>query len=172
MPPTVAPTLREATQSDLAAIERIYHHYVVNSHATFDIEPQSRQPWFSQFDGARYRCIVAKNDVDILGYACSQRFRAKAAYETTVELSVYLDHEARLRGVGKALYRALFEALEGEDLHRAYAGIALPNEASIALHAQFGFSLLGTYTEVGRKFGKYWDVAWYEKPLGKRTYGG
>ena len=165
MPESTRPTFRPATNDDLPAIERIYHHYVINSHSTFDVEAQSRLGWFEQFDGGKYRCILAVVDDTVLGYACSQRFRAKAAYETTVELSIYLEHDMTLRGIGKALYRELFSALENEDLHRAYAGIALPNEPSIALHEQFGFSLLGQYTEVGRKFGKYWDVAWYEKAL-------
>lgn len=69
------------------------------------------------------------------------------------------------RGVGTLLYKELFEALVGEDLHRAYAAIALPNEPSVRLHDAFGFRHVGTYTEVGRKFGRYWDVAWYEKAL-------
>ncbi len=62
-------------------------------------------------------------------------------------------------------YTALFEALAGEDLHRAYAGIGIPNAASIALHERFGFARVAYFTEQGRKFGRYWDVAWYEKEL-------
>lgn len=81
-------------------------------------------------------------------------------------MSVYCAPEAAGRGIGTLLYTALFEALAGEDLHRAYAGIALPNEASVRLHDRFGFRHLGTYEEVGRKFDRYWDVAWYEKKLG------
>jgi phosphinothricin acetyltransferase len=67
--------------------------------------------------------------------------------------------------VGSALYRALFEQLATEDLHRAYAGVALPNDASVALHERFGFRAIGTTGEVGRKFGRYWDVRWFERPL-------
>ena len=165
MPDPAEVQVRPAERDDLPAIEAIYHHYVVNSPATFDIEKQSRGPWFEQFDGAKYRCLVAARDEFVCGYACSQRFRAKAAYETSVELSIYLAPDVRLRGIGKRLYAALFDALTAEDLHRAYAGITLPNEPSIALHTQFGFSLLGRYSEVGRKFGRFWDVAWFEKPL-------
>lgn len=82
-------------------------------------------------------------------------------------MSVYCAPEAAGRGIGTLLYTSLFEALDGEDLHRAYAGIALPNEASARLHTRFGFRHVGTYEQVGRKFGKYWDVAWYEKKLGR-----
>lgn len=101
----------------------------------------------------------------ILGYATSSGFRPKPAYATSVEVSVYLAPGAGGRGVGTLLYEALFRALAGEDLHRAYAGVAQPNEASVRLHERFGFRHVGTYREVGRKFGRYWDVAWYEKDL-------
>ncbi|MEU6230036.1 N-acetyltransferase family protein, partial [Streptomyces sp. NPDC047042] len=92
-------------------------------------------------------------------------FRAKPAYGTTVEVTVYLAPDAGGRGIGTLLYKALFEALAGEDVHRALAGIVTPNEASVRLHERFGFRYVGTYREVGRKFGRYWDVAWYEKDL-------
>ncbi|MET9802570.1 N-acetyltransferase family protein [Streptomyces sp. NPDC006368] len=100
-----------------------------------------------------------------LGYATSSPFRPKAAYSTSVEVSVYLAPEAVGRGIGTLLYDRLFGALADEDVHRVYAGIALPNDASVRLHARFGFRHTGTFTEVGRKFGRYWDVAWYEKDL-------
>jgi phosphinothricin acetyltransferase len=67
--------------------------------------------------------------------------------------------------VGTALYAALFAALAEEDLHRAYAGVTLPNIASVALHRKIGFRSIGAFREVGRKFGTYWDVEWFEKPL-------
>ena len=69
------------------------------------------------------------------------------------------------RGIGRALYTALFEALKAEDIHRAYGGITLPNEASVGLHRTMGFRLIGTETQVGRKFGKFWDVALYERQM-------
>ncbi|MEU8782180.1 N-acetyltransferase family protein [Streptomyces sp. NPDC048637] len=102
----------------------------------------------------------------LLGYATSSAFRPKAAYAPSVEVTVYCAPHAAGRGVGTLLYKALFEALADEDVHRAYAGIAQPNEASHRLHTRFGFRHIGTFTEVGRKFGRYWDVAWYQKDLG------
>ncbi|MCL6296892.1 GNAT family N-acetyltransferase [Streptomyces kronopolitis] len=104
----------------------------------------------------------------LLGYATSSPLRPKAAYATSVEVTVYCAPQASGRGVGTLLYKALFEALAHEDVHRAYAGITQgnpPNTASARLHTRFGFRHLGTYTEVGRKFGRYWDVAWYQKDL-------
>ncbi|MEU8680610.1 N-acetyltransferase family protein [Streptomyces sp. NPDC048611] len=109
---------------------------------------------------------AGRPDGALLGYATSSAFRPKAAYGPSVEVTVYCAPDAGGRGIGTLLYRALFEALAGEDVHRAYAGITQPNEASRRLHARFGFRHIGTFTEVGRKFGRYWDVAWYQKDLG------
>ena len=161
--------IRPATLADLPALTAIHNHYVVNTHITFDVRPftpAEREPWFHEHsDGARYRMFVAKDDRELLGYACTGRFRPKAAYDTTVEVSIACAPAATGRGVGTSLYRMLFEALAGEDIHRIVAGIAQPNEASGALHARFGFRPAGLFTAVGRKFGKYWDVLWMERPL-------
>ena len=160
--------IRLATAEDLEVITRIYNHYVEHSHATFDLGAFSvadRQPWFDQFDGGRYQCWVAEQNGRLAGYACSMPFKAKAAYQTSVEVSVYVAADTHRRGVGRALYQRLLPALEAEDLHRAYAGVAQPNEPSMALHAEFGFEQAAHYREVGRKFDRYWDVIWLERPL-------
>lgn len=160
---------RFAEQADLEAINRIYNHYVLESHCTFDIEPTSmewREEWFGHYGReGRWRVVVAVAGDGVIGYATSSRFRPKPAYDTSVETSIYLDGHFTGRGVGGPLYAALFAALEGEDLHRAYAGIALPNPASVALHERCGFKPVAHFTEQGRKFGRYWDVAWFEKSL-------
>jgi phosphinothricin acetyltransferase len=162
--------VRAATADDLSALNDIYNKYVAETHYTFDVEPMSaeaRREWFAHYDTAgRYRVLVAVSDETVVGYASSSRFRPKPAYETSIETSVYLAPESVGRGAGSRLYESLFTALEGEDVHRAYAGIALPNPASIALHERFGFKRVAHFTEQGRKFGRYWDVAWYEKPMG------
>lgn len=164
--------VRAATEADLEPLTELYNHYVRETAITFDtaaFTPEQRRPWLhSHPEDGPHRLLVAQDapNARILGYATSSPFRPKAAYSTSVEVSVYLSPEAGGRGVGTLLYKALFEALEDEDVHRAYAGIALPNEASARLHARFGFRHIGTYEEVGRKFGRYWDVAWYEKELG------
>ncbi len=160
--------IRTAADPDLPAITEIYNHYVEHSHATFDVGAFSvadRQPWFDQFDGGRYQCWVAEDDNALLGYACSMPFKAKAAYQTSVEVSVYVAAATHRRGIGSALYRRLLPSLEAQDLHRAYAGIAQPNDASMALHAAFGFAQAAHYREVGRKFDRYWDVIWLERAL-------
>ena len=110
--------------------------------------------------------MVAERDGDMLGFASSSPFKKRPAYNTSVETSIYLEPDAMGGGVGTTLFGALLELLTADErLHRAYGGIALPNAASIALHEKFGFQLAGTYREVGYKFDKYWDVAWYEKDL-------
>lgn len=161
--------IRAAGPGDLTAINDIYNHYVLTTHVTFDLVPltlQQRTEWFSHYDRTgRHRVLVAVSDDRVLGYASASRWRPKEAYLTSVEVSVYLAPDATGRGIGTALYTDLFAALAGEDVHRAYAGIALPNEASIALHERFGFSRVAFFSEQGRKFDRYWDVAWYEKRM-------
>ncbi|MCW2873777.1 MAG: N-acetyltransferase [Streptomyces oryziradicis] len=167
--------VRPAGEDDLADLTEIYNHYVRETPITFDLEPltpQQRRPWLlSHPEDGPHRLLVACGGPGgrILGYATSSPFRPKAAYATSVETSVYCAPDAGGRGTGTLLYKALFEALREEDVHRAYAGIAQPNEASVRLHARFGFQPVGVYREVGRKFGRYWDVAWYEKDLSPGT---
>ncbi len=160
--------IRPAVRADLARLTEVYNYYVVNTPVTFDVEPYTvewREGWFEQFGTAsRYRLLVAEGDAGVVGYAGTMSWRPKAAYETTVETTVYLAPEAAGRGIGRRLYAALFEALRGEDVHRYVAGYTMPNPASAALHAQLGFRAVGVFSEVGRKFGKYWDVCWMERP--------
>lgn len=163
--------VRPGVEADLDALTALYNHYVRETAITFDtaiFSPEERRPWLlSHPEDGPHRLMVATtaDSQEILGYSTSSPFRMKPAYATSVETTVYVAPDAGGRGVGTLLYAALFEALSGEDLHRAYAGIALPNEASARLHERFGFRHVGTYREVGRKFGRYWDVAWYERPL-------
>ncbi|GAA1529217.1 GNAT family N-acetyltransferase [Streptomyces albidochromogenes] len=164
--------VRAGTEADLDALTDLYNHYVRETAITFDttvFTPEQRRPWLlSHPEDGPHRLLVARDvrSGRLLGYATSSPFRPKAAYATSVEVSVYCAPDAGGLGIGTLLYEALFAALEGEDVHRAYAGIAQPNEASARLHARFGFRHVGTYQEVGRKFGRYWDVAWYERGLG------
>jgi phosphinothricin acetyltransferase len=161
--------IRPAAGSDLPRLTEIYNYYVLNTAVTFDVEPytiEKRAAWLEQFGATgRYRLVVAEESGVVLGYAGTMRFRPKAAYETTVETTIYCAQEAIGKRLGSRLYAALFEALRGEDINRIVAGYTLPNDASAALHARCGFKPVGIYTEVGRKFGRYWDVQWTERPL-------
>lgn len=162
--------IRPGVEADLDGLNDLYNHYVVHTAATFDLDPvtmDERRAWFGRYaTTGRHRLLVAAGDDAVLGYVTSSPFRPKRAYETSVETTVYLRPDAVGRGLGRRLYGALFAALAGEDLHRAYAGVTQPNPASVALHRALGFHHVGTFVEQGRKFGRYWDVAWYERPLG------
>ncbi len=161
--------IRFAVETDIPQINAIYNHYIRETPITFDIEEKAEGDshyWRQKLGTAgRHQFLIATRGDAVLGWACSGAYRPKAAYETSVEVSVYLDKEAGGQGLGSALYDRLFEALKGEDVHRALAGVTLPNEASLALHKRFGFTEVGTYSEVGRKFDRYWDVMWLEKRL-------
>lgn len=161
--------IRPGELSDLPALTDIYNHYVLHTPATFDIEPfavADRRGWFSHYrtDGP-HRLLVALRDGELVGYATSSAFRAKPAYDTSIEVTVYLRPGVTGGGIGSTLYTALFDLIRAQDLHRAYAVIALPNDASVALHRRFGFAEVGRTTEVGRKFEQWWDVLWMERPL-------
>ena len=162
------PRVRPAVDTDLPALTDIYNHYVVHTPITFDVrpfQPEERRQWFAEHTGGRQRLIVAEENGHLVGYASTSRFRPKPAYDTTVESSVYCRADVLGRGIGTLLYRRLFEAIAGEDIRQIVAGVALPNPASIALHERVGFRSVGVFSSVGRKFDRYWDVAWFERPL-------
>ena len=166
--------LRAATLDDLEVLTEIYNHYIVNSAITFDLHPfapAERRAWFDDHsDSGPHRLLVASDDQGrCAGYASSSRWRPKPAYNTTVEVSVYCHPDVRGRGCGTALYTALFAALERQDVHTIVAGVSLPNPASLSLHQRFGFRPVGVFHAVGRKFDKFWDVAWFERPLRLKT---
>jgi phosphinothricin acetyltransferase len=169
--------IRPAVRGDLTRLTEIYNHYVLTSTATFDLGPltvEQRTEWFEEHStSGRYRLLVADEEGDqpehsgarVVGYASTSRFRTRAAYDTTVEASVYCAPDSLGRRIGSALYRELFTLIANEDINRIAAGITLPNDASVALHRAFGFVQVGVFSQNGRKFGRYWDVAWFERPL-------
>jgi len=161
--------IRLPQPSDLPELTALYNHYVVSTPVTFDIEPfeiEQRRAWFTDYAPAgRHQLFVADSDGRVVGYATSSAFRGKPAYAPSVETTVYVAASLTGQAIGSRLYRALFDSLEKEDVHRAYAGITVPNPASMALHRSFGFHPVGRYDEVGRKFGRFWSVEWLEKKL-------
>ncbi len=161
--------IRPASMEDLPRLTEIYNHYVVHTTVTFDLEPytvERRAEWFRQFSPVgRHRLLVAVEAGVVLGYAGTMRFRAKAAYDTTVEGTIYCAPEAVGKGIGRRLLTALFQAVGQEDIHRIIGGYTLPNPGSASLLERFGFQHVGIFRETGRKFGRYWDVAFLERPL-------
>lgn len=161
-------TVRPYRAEDLVSLTELVNHYVRETPFTFQLEPfslEEQQAWVNEHrDRGPHRILVADADDDgVVGFASSSRYRPRGAYETSVETSVYVAPAWTGRGLGIRLYTELFEALAGEEVHRAYAVITMPNPASVALHERFGFRQAGYFSEQGRKFGRYWDVAWFEK---------
>ncbi len=156
------------TEDDLRAIVGILNYLAASSKAHFDTRPVTvaeRRDWFGQFSATGpYRLLVAWDGDEVLGYACSQRYRDHEAFRETVEVSIALDASSRGQAVGTALYRALFDSLALEpSIHVALAGIALPNDASIALHRKFGFTEVGTFREYAIKSGQYISSVWMQR---------
>lgn len=162
-------SIRSVCTEDLNGIVSILNHYIEHTAITFDTDPYStetRLPWLQQFaQGGRYRCLVAELDGKVVGYANTSAFRPKRAYDTSVEVSIYVKSGNEGKGIGRLLYKALMDSVRDEDIHRMHALITLPNDKSIQLHKKFGFSVVGTLDEAGRKFGKYHSVCLMEKKL-------
>jgi phosphinothricin acetyltransferase len=159
--------IEPATQEDLPRIVEILNYTIVNSHASFATQPTTvveRRVWFEQFASTGpHRLLVAQRGGKVLGYAGSQPYRDHEAFRETVEVSIALDVSCRGQGVGTALYHALFDNLVDEPVHVILAGIALPNDASIALHRKFGFTEVGTFREYALKNGHYISSIWMQR---------
>lgn len=164
-----AMAIRRVQAEDIAALTAIYNHYVRETAITLDTverDEAGARAWFDGFaDSGRYQCLVAERDGQAVGWASSHRYNPRAGYDTTIMASIYLAPQACGQGLGRRLYGALFEALAGEDIHRIFGGITLPNPASVALHRAMGFAEAGLYPQVGRKFGRFWDVGTFLKPF-------
>lgn len=161
--------VREANFEDLGAMTGIYNHYIRNSHATFRADAltiEQRKPWFESYTcSQRHLLLVLQIEGAIGGYAGAGPYRHEPGFEHTVEMCAYLAPNLTGQGYGRLLYGQVFEKLESRGFHRALAGIALPNVASVALHKAFGFEEIGTFTEYATKWGKYWSSLWMEKVL-------
>ena len=156
------PTIRDATVADLDAISAIYDTTIVDSHISFDTEPWSRArraKWWDEHQGdPRLVVLVAERGGDVVGIAYSSWYRPKDGYRRSVETSIVLHPGETGAGLGTRLYSALLDRLAAGGTHRAYAVIALPNDASVALHHRLGFRDVGVEDECGWKLGRYWST--------------
>jgi L-amino acid N-acyltransferase len=151
--------IRPARESDAAAIRDIYNDAIAKTTATFDTVPKTlsdRKKWLKAHAG--YPVLIAEHDGEVLGWASLSKWSDRCAYAGTAENSVYVAEAARGKGVGKALLAALMKAGKKAKLHTVVARISDGNEASVRLHAAFGFERVGVVREVGRKFGRLLDV--------------
>jgi phosphinothricin acetyltransferase len=160
-------SIRPATLDDLPALTAIYNHYIEHTAVTFDTEPftvDQRRAWFDRYAAhGRYRLLVCAVDGVVAGYTSASRYHERRAYDTTVESTIVCAPEFVGRRLGDHLYGALFTALAGEPVHAVVAAITVPNEASCAIHERFGYRRVGVIEEAGWKFGRYWDVALYQR---------
>lgn len=154
--------IRTAEIKDMEVLLSIYNYEVEHGVASFDLNPRTmeeRMEWFRAHNTGNHPLIVAELDGRVAGYASLSQYRDKEAYAATVELSVYVDADFRRRGVARALMKAILdEARERNDIHTVVSVITGGNEASFALHREFGFVHCGTIREVGEKFGRMLDI--------------
>lgn len=169
MPPaTPALTVRPALSEDASAIAEIYNHYIRTSTITFEEQPVSAADMAARIAEIRsisYPWLVAAAGSEILGYAYGGRWKVRAAYRHSSEITVYTRPGSEGVGVGSALYEQLLPALKAAGVHAAIGGVALPNEASVRLHEKFGFQKCAHFREVGFKFDRWIDVAYWERIL-------
>lgn len=163
-------TVRQASAEDAAAICAIYNRYVSDTTVSFEEEPVAANEMaqrIADVHAAALPWLVMLEGDKLIGYAYATKWRVRPAYRTSVETSVYLDPEYARQGVGTLLYQALLDDLRGRGLHLAIAGIAQPNEASVRLHEKLGFTKVAHFSEVGRKFGRWVDVGYWQLKLGE-----
>jgi phosphinothricin acetyltransferase len=159
--------IRAAQRRDADGIRTIYNHYVTGSTALFDLVPRTldeQVQWIDEHSGG-HPAVVAELDGRIVGFGSLSAFRSRPAYATTVEDSVYLLDGHRGRGIGRRLLEELLRLAAAHGFHSVIARITGENDASIALHAACGFTIVGTEREVGRKFGQWLDVVEMQKML-------
>jgi L-amino acid N-acyltransferase len=159
--------IRRAAVSDVDSITEIYNEAILTTTATFDIEPKTRADrlqWFEDHDD-RHPLLVAELDGQVVGWACLNPWNPRAAYVDTAETSFYVQAEQRGKGIGRKLKEAIIEEARQIGFHTLIAGAAEGSDASLHLNKSFGFEVVGTFKEVGRKFGKVLDVTYLQKFL-------
>jgi phosphinothricin acetyltransferase len=164
-------TIRLAEPTDGAEVAEIYAPVVAGTAISFETEVPSAQEMSDRIsDNLTFApWLVCTDAAHVLGYAYASKHRERAAYRWSVDVSVYVREGRRRGGVGRALYRSLFELLRLQGFYAAHAGIALPNDASVRLHEALGFRPVGVYPQVGFKLGRWHDTGWWQLPLRERT---
>ena len=159
--------IRDARMDDVPAMVAIYAPFITDTPVSFEVEVPTRAEFESRVAKAQsqWAWLVAEVEGRVVGYAYGSQYRARAAYRFGAEVSAYVDSAARGQGVASALYRRLFEILEGKGYCNLYAGIVIPNDASVGFHKALGFESIGVFHRAGWKFGAWHDVSWWERRL-------
>tara|TARA_B100001989_G_scaffold222766_1_gene176342 strand:- start:103 stop:606 length:504 start_codon:yes stop_codon:yes gene_type:complete len=158
--------IKNISNADIEAVNLLYNYYIRNTAFTFDIKEKTlseKKEWSKIFKkDSPYQCIVAYENNILVGFASSRPFRDKEAYNSSIETSVYISHNYIGKGYGKLLMEDLFIKIDGYNVNRVYAFITEPNSASEKLHLLLGFKKIGVLNNVGKKFGKFWNVGIFE----------
>jgi L-amino acid N-acyltransferase YncA len=164
-------SIRLATERDAEQVAAIYAPNVTDSIISFESEPPSADEMRRRIEGTleRFPWLVCERQGRVLGYAYAGAHGSRAAYQWSVDVSVYVHWETQRAGVGRALYTSLFAALKLQGFYNAYAGATLPNPASVGLHESVGFRAVGVYRGVGYKLGAWHDVVWWHLALRERV---
>ena len=159
--------IRPVQLADAATIRAIYQPYVTETAITFEVDVPTVQEFEKRITQtlAHFPYLVAEEEGIVVGYAYASTYYARAAYDWTVELSIYISKEARGQGIGTVLYDVLEEELQARGYLRFLACIALPNEASISLHEKRGYVKVAQFPKIGYKFDQWHDIIWMQKTL-------
>lgn len=159
--------IRSATDADAEDVLTIYRPIVEKTAISFELTvptiDEMRQRIQSSVESHGW--LVAHDNNEVVGYAYASKHRPRQAYQFSVEVSAYVRGDRQGLGIARDLYETLFEELKQRHFHYAFAGIALPNEASIALHQSLGFESIGVFRDVGFKFEKWHDVQWWQRKI-------
>jgi L-amino acid N-acyltransferase YncA len=161
-------TIRPVAASDAATIAAIYNYYVTDTIVTFEEEPVAATEIARRIEevhSASLPWLVAEKGNHVVGYAYASPWKSRIGYRFSVEITVYLDREHTGRGLGSKLYGELFELLQARAIHAVIGGIALPNDASVALHEKLGLRKVAHFEEVGFKFDRWIDVGYWQRTL-------
>ncbi len=160
--------IRGAVETDCDSIAAIYNYYIRSSEATFEeteLESSEIKRRIDKVQGSGFSWLVAIENEKVVGYAYSSKWNDRSAYRNTAEVSVYLSGAAHNKGWATKLYEELFSLLRQQNVHSVIGGITLPNQASVALHENFGMVKVAHFKEVGRKFNKWLDVGYWQVQL-------
>ncbi|MEL6738385.1 MAG: arsinothricin resistance N-acetyltransferase ArsN1 family B [Pseudomonadota bacterium] len=159
--------IRSAAAADAEAIQAIYAPIVEATTISFETVAPSVEEMATRIAAIvpDYPFLVAEKNGRVLAYAYASQHRARTAYRSSVDVAVYVGAKARRTGLGRALYEELLPQAAARGYHAAFAGIALPNTSSVALHEAMGFEPVGVYKEVGQKLGRWLDVGWWQRRL-------
>jgi L-amino acid N-acyltransferase YncA len=159
--------VRPAVPGDASAIAAIYAPFVEETAISFEETPPATAEMLRRIEHAqsRWQWLVAEVDGSVAGYAYGTQHRERPAYRWSVEVSAYVARGHHRRGMGRALYEALLGDLAGKGFCTAFAGITVPNDASVGLHTALGFTPIGVFRSIGWKFGRWHDVAWFQRTL-------